>query len=88
MTILSSAAPHGAYQYQGEDNWIAIVCFDDLQWNALCEESGIINDPMFASLAKRVNSNVICKRLHGYITKRRIPASVCQTVADRYDTDS
>jgi crotonobetainyl-CoA:carnitine CoA-transferase CaiB-like acyl-CoA transferase len=65
LTILSSAAPHGAYQYQGEDNWIAIVCFDNLEWNVLCEESVIINDPMFASLAKRVNSNVRRKILHG-----------------------
>ena len=43
---------------------------------------------MFASLSKRVNSNVRRKRLHGQITKRRIPGGVCQTVADRYDTDS
>jgi crotonobetainyl-CoA:carnitine CoA-transferase CaiB-like acyl-CoA transferase len=65
LTILSSVASHGAYQYQGEDNWIAIVCFDNLEWNVLCEKSVIINNPMFASLSKRVNSNVRRKILHG-----------------------
>jgi crotonobetainyl-CoA:carnitine CoA-transferase CaiB-like acyl-CoA transferase len=94
------AAPHGAYRCQGEDNWIAIACFDDQQWTALCEESGIINDPMFASLAKRMNAQDTldskvnawtqtqdAKDLMVRLQKRGIPAGVCQTAADRYDSD-
>lgn len=31
------AAPHGVYPCQGEDRWIAIACFSDDEWHALCQ---------------------------------------------------
>jgi len=34
------AAPHGVYQCQGEERWIAIACFSDAEWQVL---SGIID---------------------------------------------
>lgn len=30
------AAPHGVYPCKGEDRWIAIACFSDQEWQALC----------------------------------------------------
>ena len=36
------AAPHGVYPCEGEDRWIAIACFTDEEWQALCN----VMDPM------------------------------------------
>jgi crotonobetainyl-CoA:carnitine CoA-transferase CaiB-like acyl-CoA transferase len=30
-------APHGVYPCQGEDNWLALTCQTDAQWQQLCE---------------------------------------------------
>ncbi len=30
-------APHGVYRCEGEDEWIALACRDDADWQALCE---------------------------------------------------
>jgi crotonobetainyl-CoA:carnitine CoA-transferase CaiB-like acyl-CoA transferase len=34
------AAPHGVYRCAGEDEWIAIACFSDQEWQALCQAMG------------------------------------------------
>ncbi len=51
------AAPHGAYPCAGEDRWLAIACFTDAEWRALCEVAGHpewARDDRFATLAGRL----------------------------------
>ncbi len=33
-------APHAAYPCQGDDSWCAIVCTNDVEWQALCQAMG------------------------------------------------
>ena len=50
------AAPHGAFQVQGDDRWLAIACLDDGEWQRLAEACGHpewAEDPRFATLADR-----------------------------------
>jgi crotonobetainyl-CoA:carnitine CoA-transferase CaiB-like acyl-CoA transferase len=94
------AAPHGAYRCKGEDRWIAIACFDDAQWHALCDVAGFSADPRFATLAGRMAAQDALDALVSAWTvtqdardlmlrlqSRGVPAGVCQTAADRCDTD-
>ncbi|MBM4204759.1 MAG: CoA transferase [Gammaproteobacteria bacterium] len=47
-------APHGAYRTRGDDQWIAIACEDDMQWQALAKQMGIDgDDERFASAGAR-----------------------------------
>ena len=103
-----SAAPHGIYRcvpdaVKGNDSWIAIACFDDAQWAALCEVAGLRaarDDPRFATLASRLAHQ---DALDGIVTAwtqqqdayaamhalqaAGVPAGVCQTAGDRCDRD-
>jgi len=56
-------APHGVYRCKaendtvGDDEWVAIACESNLQWDALCEATGHTewrNDPRFMSVASRI----------------------------------
>lgn len=52
------AAPHGVYPCQGEERWIAIACFTEDVWQALCRVIsptgyGWIAEAQFASLLGR-----------------------------------
>jgi len=50
------AAPHGAYPCLGDDRWIAIAVFNDMEWKALCEalnKPSYIQDPKFATVLRR-----------------------------------
>jgi benzylsuccinate CoA-transferase BbsF subunit len=40
----SSAAPHGVYPCRGEDRWVAIAVFDDVEWRALAR---VLGDPQW-----------------------------------------
>ncbi|MFN8640006.1 MAG: CoA transferase [Dehalococcoidia bacterium] len=57
------AAPHGAYPVAGTDEWLAIACVDDRQWNALARSSGHdewLADPRFATLgARKANEDAL-----------------------------
>jgi crotonobetainyl-CoA:carnitine CoA-transferase CaiB-like acyl-CoA transferase len=46
---LSSASPHGIFQCQGDDRWIAISVMDETQWQKFCHAIG---DPSLARLDK------------------------------------
>jgi crotonobetainyl-CoA:carnitine CoA-transferase CaiB-like acyl-CoA transferase len=50
------AAPHGAYQCQGDDRWCSIAVFTDKDWENFCRVIGNpawTKDPRFATLALR-----------------------------------
>jgi crotonobetainyl-CoA:carnitine CoA-transferase CaiB-like acyl-CoA transferase len=48
-------APWGVYRCAGEDDWIAITCRDDADWQALCTVAaqGWQDDPRFADVTQR-----------------------------------
>ncbi|MDB5429837.1 MAG: CoA transferase [Caulobacter sp.] len=51
------AAPHGVYPCVGEDRWIAIAVFDEVEWRALVAAMGNpawASEARFATLAARV----------------------------------
>jgi benzylsuccinate CoA-transferase BbsF subunit len=51
-----TAAPHGVYPCRGEDRWIAIAVFSDLEWKALrraMENPPFSQDPRFDTLLGR-----------------------------------
>jgi len=98
-----AAAPHGAYPCAGDDRWIAIACFTEPEWRALCEAAGNPGwaaDPRFASLAQRLAHQDALDRRIGEWTRTEdarelmvrlqqagVPAGVCQTAGDRCDSD-
>ncbi len=50
------AAPHGVYPVRGDDEWIAIACLDDTQWQNLaqaCSHEEWARDARFATLESR-----------------------------------
>ncbi|WP_236794745.1 CaiB/BaiF CoA-transferase family protein [Amycolatopsis sp. GM8] len=97
------AAPHGAYRTAGTDRWIAIAAFTDEQWAGLAEVLGRPEwsaEERFATLAGRVEHQDALDELLGAATQDRdgfelmgalqargVPAGVCQTAQDRYETD-
>lgn len=97
------AAPHGAYRCKGEDRWIAISCFTDADWKALCKVAGRdewLADPRFATLEARLAHQDALDALVGgwacgeedYPLMHRLQAAgvaagVCQTAEDRCDKD-
>jgi crotonobetainyl-CoA:carnitine CoA-transferase CaiB-like acyl-CoA transferase len=49
-------APHGVYPAAGDDQWIAIACRNDREWQALAramDRPDLASDPRFASVARR-----------------------------------
>ena len=97
------AAPHGIFSCDGPDAWIAIACFNEEQWRALCRVAGQPewqNDTRFRSLTDRLSHQDELERAVGEWTAGRerydlmsrlqqsgVPAGVCQTAADRCDRD-
>jgi crotonobetainyl-CoA:carnitine CoA-transferase CaiB-like acyl-CoA transferase len=97
------AAPHGAYPASGADRWIAIACFDQEQWTSLLSvlrRSALQNDPRFETLESRFrNQDDLdqllsdatrtwdCYELMSALQAANVPAGVCQTAQDRYETD-
>jgi benzylsuccinate CoA-transferase BbsF subunit len=53
---LDTAAPHGVFPCQGEDNWVAISVMSEDQWRKLCDAMGaasLISEGRFATLLQR-----------------------------------
>jgi benzylsuccinate CoA-transferase BbsF subunit len=53
---LDSAAPHGVFPSQGQDNWVAISVMNEEQWPKLCEAMdlpALSGDIRFATLQQR-----------------------------------
>ncbi|MET0782550.1 MAG: CoA transferase [Microbacterium sp.] len=97
------AAPHGAYRSSGEDNWIAIAAFDDLQWKQLAVTLGHpewLQDARFTDLDSRLTHQEVLDALVDAATSSQdgrdlmqrlqdagVPAGVCQDAQDRYERD-
>jgi crotonobetainyl-CoA:carnitine CoA-transferase CaiB-like acyl-CoA transferase len=97
------AAPHGIYRCAGTDAWLAIACFTEQEWHALCGVAGHhewSTDAQFETLEKRLaNQDALdhsitswTSQIDRYQAMRRlqevgVPAGVCQTAEDRYDHD-
>jgi crotonobetainyl-CoA:carnitine CoA-transferase CaiB-like acyl-CoA transferase len=96
------AAPHGVYRTRGRDRWMAMACFDEQAWQALCEvlQTEWRHDDRFASMQDRLaNADVLDQMINDLISdmdgyalmdalqRRGVPAGVCQTAADRFDLD-
>jgi crotonobetainyl-CoA:carnitine CoA-transferase CaiB-like acyl-CoA transferase len=97
------AAPHGAYRCRGTDRWVAIACFSEEDWATLVKVAGHPEwaaDRRFKSLADRlahqdeldevVNSwttDQDCYEVMYELQRQGVAAGVCQTAADRVDTD-
>jgi crotonobetainyl-CoA:carnitine CoA-transferase CaiB-like acyl-CoA transferase len=97
------AAPHGAYRCRGEDDWLAIACFDEEEWQALAKLAGHpewTSDGRFATLAARLAHQDALDALVESWTREQdrydamhrlqragIPAGVCQDAADRCERD-
>jgi len=97
------AAPHGAYPCAGEDAWIAIACFGDADWRRMVEALGNpdwAEQPRFGTLEGRLANQDALDVCLGETTRgwdryalmkklqrAGVAAGVCQTPADRFDTD-
>jgi crotonobetainyl-CoA:carnitine CoA-transferase CaiB-like acyl-CoA transferase len=97
------AAPHGAYRCAGDDAWLAIACFDQVQWEALAKAAGHpewVTDARFATLTDRLAHQDPLDALVESWTRTQeryeamarlqaagVPAGVCQTAADRCERD-
>lgn len=97
------AAPHGAYPCAGVDRWLAIACFSDTEWLALCEVARRpewARDDRFATLAGRIANQDALDRIVGDWTRTAnsrdlmmalqragVPAGMCATTEDRCDHD-
>ena len=66
-------APHGIYRCAGDDNWIALACETDEQWQSLARALGIdriANDPRFAGApARKRNEDALDAELTGAIAQ-------------------
>jgi len=97
------AAPHGAFRVQGPDRWIAIACFDQVQWEGLVSvlsDGSLQTDPRFTSLEGRLANQDALEvavekttqtwepyELMLRLQAAGVPAGVCQTAQDRCERD-
>jgi len=66
------ASPHGIYPCQGEDRWIAIACFSDLEWRRLgrvLDDPPLTRDPRFTGAAGRLAAREELDRRLGECTR-------------------
>ncbi|ROZ49027.1 CoA transferase [Rhodococcus sp. WS3] len=98
-----TAAPHAIFPTAGTDRWIAIGCFDDQQWQILAttlDRTDWLADERFGTLAGRLAHQDELEALvrsatldqDGYALMDRlqgagVPAGVCQSAQDRFETD-
>lgn len=104
------AAPHGAFRCADDeqsigstDRWVAMACFDDAQWAAVCDALGHgegAADPRFATFgARKANEDDLEAVLNGWtaswkaedlmegLQSRGVPAGVVQNAQDLLDRD-
>ena len=66
------AAPHSAFPAAGDDEWIAIACFDDQQWRSLCQvldRSEWLEDPRFSTCEARKAHCKLLDDMLGEVTR-------------------
>ena len=66
------AAPHNAFPAEGDDQWIAIACFNDQQWTGLCsilDRKEWLSDERFTTQEARVTHRALLDVLIGEVTR-------------------
>lgn len=97
------AAPHGAYRCAGEDRWIAIAAFTEVEWQALKLVAGApkqFSDSRFATLESRLlHQDALDAAINEWTREQDayacmtalqaagVPAGVCQNAEDRCEHD-
>jgi benzylsuccinate CoA-transferase BbsF subunit len=98
---LAEAAPHGVFQCQGDDRWIAITIFNQAQWQSFC---GAIGQPELSTrkeyatlpdrkanedeleiLVNRWTNNHFAEEAEGILQQAGVPAHVVEKHADVYN---
>ncbi len=72
-------APHGCYRCAGEDRWVTIAVGSDLEWQALCHETGHpkwLRDPRFADVAGRLQHAAVLDEALTAWTASQTPEAV------------
>jgi benzylsuccinate CoA-transferase BbsF subunit len=95
-------APHGVYPAAGDDNWVAIACRDDGDWQSLTDilQADWAREPRWSTCASRMEGEVELDRRLGEWTMRfdrfalagelraaGVPAAAVQRPAERIDHD-
>lgn len=99
----TGAAPEGIYRCSGEDRWVAITCVADDEFTALSRVANrpewLVDDRFSSQAARLANHDALDKEVTRWsanedateIMERLqiagVAAGVCQTAADRVDTD-
>jgi crotonobetainyl-CoA:carnitine CoA-transferase CaiB-like acyl-CoA transferase len=96
-------APHGIYPARGDDEWVAIACRDQRDFEALARVSGaaFVRDPRFATPRGRLEHEDALDRAMGEWTRGRdkfelaselqdaaVPAAAVQRPGERIDRDA
>jgi crotonobetainyl-CoA:carnitine CoA-transferase CaiB-like acyl-CoA transferase len=78
-------APHGVYRCQGDDNWVAIACRHDADWEALRDtvDASSLHDPAFGTLAGRLEAQDTLDEALSAWTRDRDRWSVAAQLQDR-----
>jgi len=98
------AAPHGCYRCAGDDRWVAIAVFDDLEWRALCRvmvDPAMGAEPRLATAAGRLDAraeldahieawtvNRDAYELMTLLQAAGVAAGVVQTARDKLERDA
>jgi benzylsuccinate CoA-transferase BbsF subunit len=76
-------APHGCYPCAGQDRWIAIATFDDVQWRELTRVLGLAeasSDQRFESASARWENRAEIDKLVGEATRSWEPAELAASL--------
>lgn len=76
---VSHACPHGIFPCEGEDNWVAIVVFNEDEWLSLCNSIGSpewTKNDKFSTHAKRKENEAELEQLIGNWTSARTAEEV------------
>lgn len=97
-----AAVPHGVYPAAGVDRWVAVSVRTDDEWSGLVQATGspALADPALRTVEGRAENEALVDAAVGEWTRSRdsfeimtllqrhgVPAGVCQTNADRVDSD-
>jgi crotonobetainyl-CoA:carnitine CoA-transferase CaiB-like acyl-CoA transferase len=97
---LPTAAPHGVYQCQGDDRWVAISVMNEEQWPKFCQAAGnpgLTSDKEYSTLAQRKKNeealdklvkawtqNHTAEEIEAVLQKAGVPANVVEKPSDIY----
>ena len=74
-------APHGVYPVQGDDQWIALACRDDQEWQTLAGLIGMDDDALNSLAARRAAEDEIDARIADWSRCRPRETAIREAVA-------